>query len=173
MTKNEINLKPEKNYEFRKRLLNLHPPDIRDKERKPNKDEFEIADGCVIWLPSDATDVQLTAAKDFVEDMFTSMAVSVMLKKGNLSEDEEQWTDRTKCRHIIVHYPKESEEILGVATGYMGYRIDVANVVHIYSHDDRGTAQAFYYMEDLMSTEKAPLLIKGTVRRKVSFSNYE
>ena len=170
MEGNRIKLKREQNYEFRKRLLTLHKSYVRDNNRMLAGDEFEIADGCIIWLPEDAGDVLLTAAKDFVEYLFTSMGVSVMLKKGDCSETEGELSEGTQCEHIIIHSPRASEEILGIANGYMGYRIEAANVIHIYSHDERGTAQAFYHMEDLMSTVKAPFLTRGTICRKASFS---
>ena len=154
-------LREERNYEFRKRLLTLHKEGIRDKNRIPLDNEFIITDGCIVQLPEEAGDVMLSAAKDFVDYLFTSMEVSVMLKRGGVV---------AKAGQIVVHIPEPSENLLGEANGYMGYRIVIDKNIHIYSHDERGTAQAFYRLEELMSTAQAPCLVKEIVSRKASFS---
>lgn len=158
-----MKLKEEKNYEFRKRLLTLHKKGIRNINRVPTEQEFVISDGCVIQLPEDAGEVMQTAAKDLVEYLFTSMEVSAMLKKGYLSDSKTHG-------HVFIHTPNDSEEILGEANGYMGYRIDIDEDIHIYPYDERGAAQAIYFLEDSMSTVKAPFLEKQTICRKASFS---
>lgn len=156
-----MKLKNERNYEFRKRLLEIHKSGLRDRGRVPSEDEFVITDGCVVQLPEDAGEVMLTAAKDFTDYMFTSMETSVRLQKGSIEN---------AVGHIIVHSPNPSEEELGEANGYMGYRIVIGDDIQIYSHDERGTAQALYHLEDLMSTAKGPYLKKTVIARKASFS---
>lgn len=154
-------LREERNYEFRKRLLTLHKEGIRDYNRIPFDNEFVIEKGCVVQLPEEAGDVILTAAKDFIDYLFTSMEVSAMLERGCSKEQK---------GNVIVHQPEPSEENLGESNGYMGYRIVIGEDIHIYSHDERGTAQAFYHLEDLMSTTKAPYFVKKIISRKASFS---
>lgn len=160
-----MRLREERNYEFRKRLLTVHKQGIRDKNRIPSEDEFLFLDGCTVYLPENSDEVIMTAAKDFVEYLFTSMEVSAMLKKKSCSPKTEE---REGC--VIIHTPASSPEILEDANAYMGYRIIIANDIHIWSHDVRGAAQALYHLEDLMSSAHAPVLPKKEIRRKAAFS---
>lgn len=64
----------EKNYDFRKRMLEVHEKNIRDYNLVPNKNEFVIEDGIYIVLPKETSDVIITAGKDFADYLFTSMA---------------------------------------------------------------------------------------------------
>ena len=76
-------LKKEVNYEFRKRMLDIHKKDIRNFSLNVNSDEFEIKDGTVITVPENSEEVSLVAAQDFADFMLTSMNVAVAVKKGN------------------------------------------------------------------------------------------
>ena len=81
-------IKTEKNYEFRKKLIEIHKKDLRDYEIHSTSDEMEITDGYIIDISSENSDVVLTAAKDFQDYMLISMNVSVMvsLKKGTTKQ---------------------------------------------------------------------------------------
>lgn len=57
----------QKNYDFRKAMLEVHKKDLRDFSVKPVADEFEIKDGMKIIISENASEVIVTAAKDFAD----------------------------------------------------------------------------------------------------------
>lgn len=154
-------LKPEKNYAFRMRMLEIHEKNIIDKCIAKKENEFEIKDGFSIFLPENCGDVVMTAAKDFLDYLFTSMGISALLKYGESQDDNK----------IVIKKNFSTEDELGEAFGYRGYRIDTdENGITVYGFDERGIAQALYSLEDAMSMRKAPYLECGTVKRKPLYS---
>jgi len=155
-------LKQEKNYDFRKRMLEVHEKNIRDTNLLPTSQELEFSDGLTVVLPEDCDDIILTAAKDFIEYLFISMRLGAMLKSGGASGQGNE---------IVISLAKEAGVNLEEAEGYRGYRIDTNdNAVMIYGADERGIAQALYYLEDVMTMRKAPYLPKGSVKCKPMYS---
>lgn len=150
-------LKKEQNYEFRKRLLTVHQPDRRDASLRPEPEEFVFTDGAVIYLPEDADEVMLTAARDFADYLFTSMGVSAMLKRG-----------KPQPGSGFLELALTGD--LGAYQCYRGYRVEVGDSIRICAHDARGAAQALYYLEDLMNMRHAPFVKKGAVSRKPLYS---
>ena len=55
--------KPEMNYEFRHKMLDIHKKDIRDFSLTPADNEIEIENGFVIDISKGYTDVVLSSAK--------------------------------------------------------------------------------------------------------------
>ena len=146
----------EKNYDFRKRISQIHKPNIRDLSLAPHSGKYVIQNGCVIAIPESASAVVLTAARDLTDFLLDSMNVSARIQKGN-----------THAADIaLLATPKDLEE----AEGYQGYRIDVSARIEISAFDDRGAAQAFYRLEDMMGFEKAPFIEKGTIKSRPLFS---
>lgn len=154
-------LQKETNYEFRKRMMQVHKKDIRDDLLVAEESECELAEGAVIYVAKDAGDVILTAAMDFVDYLFTSMGVSAMLKKGK---------PENPANSVSIALAQDEGVDLGEYAGYRGYRIDTAGGIRIYANDERGAAQALYYLEFLMDLRKAPFIAKGTISRKPCFS---
>ena len=152
----------ERNYQFRERLLEIHKKNIRNINALRKDNEFEFKDGLCIYLPVKCSDVVLTAAKDFEDYLFTSMNVSAMLKCSEAPKGG-------NCLTIKADYGSESE--LGDAFGYRGFRIDInQNEVSVCGFDDRGIAQALYYLEDIMNIREAPFVQYGTLKRKPLYS---
>lgn len=150
-------LKKENLYDFKKELLDVHKKNVRDKSITPGKDELVIKNATVIVLPQDADKVILHAARDFQEYLMESMNVSSMLSYENVEN----------AVTISVSINKEICE----ASGYMGYSLDITEKgIKLEGYDNRGIAQGFYYLEDLMNIRKAPYLKKQTIRRKALFS---
>lgn len=147
-------LAKEENYDFKKELLAVHKPHIRDFSLKAKKSELDLSQGVSIFVETDGSDVVKTAVKDFCDYLYVSQSISVSVLttgKGNI--------------HVRF------SDALTVGKGYMGYRISTTrDGVLIEGHDDRGIAQAFYYLEDLMNIRKAPFLSYGVVERKALFS---
>ena len=44
-------LKTEKNYDFRKRMLEIHKMDIRDFSFKPDENMYELSDDLTVYIP--------------------------------------------------------------------------------------------------------------------------
>jgi hypothetical protein len=107
MTKNERN--NEMNYDFSKKLLQVHKngkrmspsENLRVLNRKPAEEELEIKNNFVMLIPENAGKVLLTAAKDFQDYLFTSMNVSVLLKKG-IAQNAETKNHIILCLNRIV-----------------------------------------------------------------------
>lgn len=150
----------EKNYAFRKRMLQIHQVDLRDANLLPGEDEFEITDGFVVDLSKVQGEVVLTAAKDFQDYMLISMGVSVVITQ----KFQERRTG-VLCVEIVGE-----DSNLGLANGYMGFKLNFNENIEILAFDERGVAQAFYYLEDLMTLRKAPYIKRKTVERKPMFS---
>lgn len=154
-------LKKEKNYEFKKRMLEIHRKDIRDTALLPAEDEFEFADGVVIYIPEYADEVIYTAATDFVDYLFMSMNVSARIKKGKPQSGE---------RAVCITLAQYENIDLGDYMCYRGYRAEIEECVFISAYDFRGAAQALYHLEDLMSIRRALFLKKGSFSRKPMYS---
>lgn len=155
-------MKIENNYEFRKRMLEYHEKDIRNFDLTPRDDEMEICEDARIFISDNAGDVILTAARDFTEYLFNAMNTSAIVKRKEYDG---------KGNAIVIALSKDTGADLGKAEGYRGYRIDVEeNVIYIHGYDERGAAQALYYLEDLMSIRKAPFIKQGTIKRKPMFA---
>ena len=152
----------EKNYEFRKRMLEIHRKNIRDLSIAKSSDEFEIKDGFSIFVSENAGDVIITAARDFIDYLFTSMNISAILKKGECDRADNA---------MVIALAEETGADLGDCAQYRGYRIDTTETaVYINGYDERGAAQALYSLERIMNIKKAPYLPIGTVARKPMFS---
>ncbi len=154
-------LKKEVNYEFRKRMLEIHKTDVRDFSLTVRDDEYEIKDMTVICVPRDAEEVVVVASQDFCDFLLKSMGISAMVKKGDC-----------KSENKIEMFIAENAGIdLGEYSGYRGYRIDTDDKgIKIYANDYRGMAQALYYLEFMMELRKAPFIKKGSVSRKPRFA---
>lgn len=151
--------KPEKRYDFRKRLLKVHPEGIRDTSLSAGEKEWEIRDGLVLDLAAAPGEVVLTAAKDFVDYLSAAMELSARI---------DRW-GRTRDAGLSIRLDDGSGG-LTLGDGYMGYRVTVGEGIEILAHDERGAAQALYYLEDLMTLRKAPFLEKGQVENRAMYS---
>ncbi len=148
-------LEKQRNYDFKTELLTVHKKDVRAEEARPESNEFAFQDGVKIYVQDYENQVIMTAARDFEEYLFTSMNVSSRIVKS------------PKDATVSVTLGHN----LGEGDGYMGYRITTdASSVTIEGFDERGVAQAFYYLEDLMNIRKAPFIAVGRTERKALFS---
>jgi len=149
-------LQPEKNYDFKAALLQIHRKDWRDPELRPEEDEFEITEGVRILLPPDADEVIVTAARDFQDYLLSAMDISAMVTKRS-----------GPGQSIRLALSRDLEE---EARGYMGYRIEVTGEgIALTGYDNVGIAQGLYFLEDLMDIRRAPFLKKGVTARKSLF----
>lgn len=145
-------MKIEKNYDFRKKLLTLHEKGIRNPEILPDDSEVLLENGVKIILPPGYDDVILTAAKDLAEYLFVSQNVSAMIAEGKDAFENS----------IILSLCDEFSE--------KEFEVNIDKAVHIRGRDSRAVAQGIYYVEDLMTLKKAPILAKKITRKRPVFS---
>ena len=145
----------EKNYDFCKRLLEVHKKDRRNFSLTKNDDEFEFVSPVKIIIEKDADVITKTAAFDFADYLFTSMNVSAFVQSGGEVTDG--------CIKITTN------KDLGTSSERRGHRISVSDYVLIEGFDGPGNAQGLYYLEDVMNLRQAPFLKKGTENRRIMF----
>jgi len=146
----------ERNYDFCKRLLEVHKKDRRDLSLTPDADEFTFESTVRILMPKDAGIVTTTAAKDFADYLFTSMNVTAYV-------DIDDGTDAPNTVRLAINTD------LGEASERRGHRITVTDMVTVEGYDENGIAQGLYYLEDVMNLRFAPFIKKGTETRRVMF----
>ena len=149
-------LEKQKQYDFKKELLQVHKKDIRDYSKKIESDEVELKNGICIVIPKEESDIIFNAAKDFQDYLLVSMGISAMIaKEGNISSQQ-----------IVLSLSSD----IGEANGYMGHSICVSeNSISVEGYDECGVAQGLYLLEDLMNIRKAPFVKIGKIRRKSLF----
>lgn len=154
-------MKKENAYAFREKLLKIHEENIGDISKRPRENELILSDGVVIEMMENPSEVIKTAALDFADYLTVSMGLlNVSVKEGFSAEE-----------NTVKIYMAQDECVkLGVADGYQGFLIEAEDCVKIYAHDERGAAQALFYLEDLMSFRKAPFIEKKEIRKKAMFS---
>lgn len=154
-------MRKEQAYEFRKRMLEVHKPDICDKFKKCPEGYFELTDNITIYIEKSAGEVVKTAVYDFVDFLDTSVNISARISKI---------IDDFGSGDIKIMLAENAGLNLGDAAGYQGFLIRTSDKVEIYAYDERGAAQALYYIEDIISFEQGPFIERGEVARKAMFS---
>jgi hypothetical protein len=148
----------ERNYAFRQRLDQVHRSDRRDPDCQPETGEVVITDGWRIVVHEDASTYLLDVAADLQDYLFTSMKVSTLLVRMDSLDD-------AGPKSIVL---APGETTLSVKRSYRMQISDDRVVVRGY--DERGTAQACYYLEDLMNLREAPFLTHMDEVREPVFS---
>ncbi len=149
----------EKPYAFRERLLQVHRKNLQNKGRAPTEQEFMLSNGAVLNLCGEIGIVAETAVCDFIDFLRTSMGVYCRMGQNEPSAA------------LNIALADRAGVDLGVAAGYKGFMIQTdAEGIQIYGHDERGIAQALYYLEFLMECDEAPLVAFGTIQKKPAFS---
>lgn len=145
----------EKPYEFRNRLTQVHEKDIRDFGRIPRKGEFFLPEVVHIGIEADASEIVRTATQDFCDFLRISMGITGVIHPDN--------------SHVHIRATLNTD--LGDFATYKGFRIDTCfDGITIAGYDDRGIAQAFFYLEMMMEFSKAPAVDFGRVEKKPMFS---
>ena len=151
-------MKKENNYDFRKRMLQVHRKDVRDYTIMPGADELVLQDGFSVILPETEDVVVETAAKDFIDYLFTSMGISAILRKSDYKAEG-------NCVRLQYHSAIEG------ADSERSYRITVGDGILLEGYDNKGIAQGLYHLEDIMNLRMAPYLKTGveTIRTMFPF----
>ncbi len=151
-------------YEFRKEMMQIHRPDIRNREYIQKADEIALDEDWCIVVAKNCDRVLYHAAQDLQDYLLTSLDVSVAIKRR---QDLTQLPDKT----ILV----ATGDQLGVAWEgeriAASYRITVsANSIIVCGIDARGCAQGCYQLEDRMNGIRAPFLTAGCTTYAPEFS---
>jgi len=72
--------------------------------------------------------------------------------------------EKSEGQFVTLSIDKDIDE---EARGFMGYKIEITDGgIDIKGYDDRGVAQALYYLEDLMNLRKSPFIKKEVIKKK-------
>ena len=153
----------ERNYDFRRDMLQIHPFGLREAERLPADDELVLDENTIIFIPADAGRVLRRAALDLQDYLYTSMNVSVRIRPyTNL--------DQPGPGQIIYALKETNPVMLGAGDAPGGYRIDCGDRIVITGHDERGAMQGGFFLEDMMTLRQAPFVKKGMRAQRPLFS---
>ncbi|NPV08539.1 MAG: hypothetical protein HPY83_11345, partial [Anaerolineae bacterium] len=157
----------ERHFEFRRRISVVHKPDRGDAAARPGPDETVVDDGWAIVVPEAASEMLLTAAKDLQDYFFTSMGVSLVLRRTASPAEVAQSGDR-----LILLATKDDLPQMGAdLTVPRSFRLVVSpDRVVVCGHEDRGAGQGSYHLEDLMNLREAPFVSPQDITREPLFS---
>lgn len=155
------------NYDFRKRLLEVHKQNRRDHSVGLSQDEVMVDDDWTIVVSDNAGRVIFNAARDLQDYLLVSMGVSVRLKKF-CGIETEAVQDTFK---LILATKEELKDVGKDLDTPRSYRIITSDKsITVCGFEEKGTAQGCYYLEDLMNLRLAPIVKKEDVSRKPLFS---
>ena len=136
-------MKKEINYEFRQRFSVVHRPDRRDFDKKCPEGFTEVNGEWCISVPENADAVIMNAARDLEDYFFTSMKISLRVVKNSESAE----------------YEKKIAYAVDSALPEHSYRFAVSeNEITLCGQSSRTSAQAGYFLEDLMNLEEGPFV---------------
>lgn len=151
-------MKKEMPYEYREKLLVVHEPNLRRPDRPVRRDEYLLESGIKVKISANAGVVTSTAANDFLDYLRVSMGVT-----GELVHSGEA--------QLTVELAEQIGVDMGEFKAYKGFWIESSDAgISVIAHDERGAAQALYYLEDMMTFEQAPVVKHGSVKKKALFS---
>ncbi len=146
-------LKVEQNYDFRKRLCKNHSRIFVAKDAAPEAFEYALPKEITLSFEGKSAVASL-ALKDFKDYLKTAFGISAKIVEGEAD-----------IRAFI------SADNLGEnSNGYMGRKITVTDKgITIQGYDERGVAQALYYLEEEMNVRRAPFVKKGITENRPAF----
>jgi hypothetical protein len=144
---------PEQPFAFRRYLETVHHADQRDPDAIPAEGEIAIDDSWTIVVQRDAPRLVRDVARDLQDYFQVSMEEDLRLRMvDELGEVSDAYT-------IVIGTVAELPDVHGVPGQARGYRI-VAEPgrITLCGRDDRGAAQASYYLEERLNLRGAPFL---------------
>ena len=150
----------EKNYDFLKRMREVHKPDRRDTRAVPAADEIEIDGSWKLVIPAGAGRLLRRAAADLQDYLFTSMKVSVPvleLEAPGRREKTILLTPEPSCADGGPKPDKKGAFVLDVSPD---------RGIALCGFDERAVFYGSIRMEDLMNFRAAPFLTVGRKLRE-------
>ena len=157
----------ERRYAFRQRLDQVHRPDRRDPECRPEPGEVVIDDGWRIVVPVEASAYLIEVAQDLQDYLFTSMRASVLLVRMSDLGAAARAEDKVILLATRDDLPDAGRE-LSVARSYR-LQVETGHIT-VCGRDERGIGQGCYFLEDLMNLREAPCLSVSDQSREPVFS---
>ena len=148
-------MQPEKNFDFLKRMRQIHQPDRRDPEAVPNKNETAIDNSWKIVIPAGAGPLVRRAASDFQDYLLTSMNVSVpvtVIAGPGRHPKSLLLIPKSFCTCDNPKPEKKGAFILDVSPD---------QGIVLCGNDDRSIFHGTIHLEDLMNFREAPFLEIG------------
>jgi sugar phosphate isomerase/epimerase len=145
----------ERNYEFRKELLEVHRQNARDFGVTKGPGQLEINNDFSICIEAFTDRAILTAAKDLQDYLLLSMGLSLPLKRARNSDGRGE-----KMILLMVDgdaFPGSGGDKI---PGSFRIRCNDQGII-VYGTDTRGMARGCYYIEDMMDFAWAPVLNYG------------
>lgn len=135
-------------YAFRRHLETVHHRDQRDPNATPESGEVAIDGTWRIVVAHDAGDLVRDVARDLQDYFAVSMEIDLLLERV------EDLATFVEPAIVLVTAPGD-----GVPEIPRSYRFTVMpNRIVIAGHDDRGTAQGSYYLEDALNQRGGPFI---------------
>lgn len=146
----------ERNYDFCKRLLEVHQKNRLNPLLKPKDDEIALYGPVPIYISPDACEIVMTAAKDFADYLFTSFHIPAFIDYDD---------GAVKANSVRLKINTNLSE----ASEKRGHRITITDHILVEGFDACGIAQGLYYCEDVMNLREAPFMKKGVETRRIMF----
>ena len=144
----------ERNYEFRKRLSEVHKPGRKNPEVYLKKEGVVVTDDWQIVYPDDADRVIKIAANDLREYFEVSLEVYPTVRPASLAQ-------KTKIIEYNTLYNGKKSS----------YKLTVEDdKITISGADSRGAAQGSYFIEDQMNLNEGPVIAKGVTEKEPIYS---
>ena len=142
----------ERNYEYRKRLTQVHTPDRRDYSISPKDGEIMVGSGWKIEIPADCGKLLINAAKDLQDYFDVSMSVSVRIRHV---EDVAESGEKTIVLATVSQLPELGA---GLDTPRSYRLICGGNSILVCGYDEAGAMQGSFFLEDLMNLRSSPIV---------------
>ncbi|KKS70800.1 MAG: hypothetical protein UV42_C0043G0002 [Candidatus Magasanikbacteria bacterium GW2011_GWE2_42_7] len=150
-------MKVERNYEFRKKLREVHVPARRNSDIRANANEINVQNSWSIVWDDKASRLIADTARDLQDYFFTSMDCSLMLEKKHKIKSALENIETS----IVLCEKKDFPELgknLSVPRSYV-LKVTEKQII-ICGNDERGIMAGCHYIEDLMNLKEAPILRK-------------
>ncbi len=144
----------ERNYEFRKRLSEVHKPGRKNAEVYTKKEGTVVTNDWQIVYPDDADRVIKIAANDLREYFEVSLEVYLTVRPASLAQ-------KTNTIEYNTLYDGKKAS----------YKLTVQDdKITISGADPRGAAQGSYFVEDQMNLNEGPVIAKGVTEKEPIYS---
>ena len=147
----------ENNYDFLKRMREVHHPDRRDRNAVISPNEIEFDNSWAIVIPTGAGALIRRAATDFQDYLLTSMAVSVPIRIDGM--------DDIPARALrIAVVGADSGDSAPAKTDAFTLDVSTARGIELRGFDERALFRGTIHLEDLMNLRGAPFVELGITR---------
>jgi len=154
-------------YAFRRYLETVHQSDQRDPDAMPRQGEVIIDETWTIAIAESPSPLVFSVAADLQHYFQVSMQLDLDI--GRYADISGLATHGE--RKIVLATADEVPGVSAVPEEARGYRVEIGNGrIVLCGRDDRGAAQASYYLEDLVNLRGAPFLAPGSESRTSLFS---